>query len=233
MERITGATERARGARDGDDRSTGVPAADRRRVGGRGRRRHLRGRRPVHRRGRRDRRRGRSRGRRARRRRGSRRVRGLGADAAGRAPADLPPRGRPARGPHARRSSTCSHARPARASASGCSRCMFVPSLFRQAAALAYAPMGQIIPSDTGRVRDGDPQAGRRRRRARAVERGADPLGALDRGPARARERGRAEAVGVVAVHRRPALGRDLRRGGPPRRRPQHRHARSRRGRRR
>ncbi len=27
---------------------------------------------------------------------------------------------------------------------------MFVPSLFRQAAALAYAPMGQIIPSDTG-----------------------------------------------------------------------------------
>ena len=27
---------------------------------------------------------------------------------------------------------------------------MFVPNLFRQAAALAYAPMGQIIPSDTG-----------------------------------------------------------------------------------
>ncbi|HVS84366.1 MAG TPA: aldehyde dehydrogenase family protein [Gaiellaceae bacterium] len=27
---------------------------------------------------------------------------------------------------------------------------MFVPNLFRQAAALAYAPMGQVIPSDTG-----------------------------------------------------------------------------------
>ena len=27
---------------------------------------------------------------------------------------------------------------------------LFVPNLFRQAAALAYAPMGQIIPSDTG-----------------------------------------------------------------------------------
>ena len=27
---------------------------------------------------------------------------------------------------------------------------MFVPNLFRQAAALAYAPVGQVIPSDTG-----------------------------------------------------------------------------------
>jgi len=32
----------------------------------------------------------------------------------------------------------------------GMFQCMFVPNLFRQAAALAYAPMGQIIPSDTG-----------------------------------------------------------------------------------
>ena len=31
----------------------------------------------------------------------------------------------------------------------------FVPGLFRQAAALAYAPIGEVIPSDTGRVRDG------------------------------------------------------------------------------
>ena len=32
----------------------------------------------------------------------------------------------------------------------GMFQCMFVPNLFRQAAALAYAPLGQIIPSDTG-----------------------------------------------------------------------------------
>ncbi len=32
----------------------------------------------------------------------------------------------------------------------GMFQCAFVPNLFRQAAALAYAPLGQIIPSDTG-----------------------------------------------------------------------------------
>jgi acyl-CoA reductase-like NAD-dependent aldehyde dehydrogenase len=32
----------------------------------------------------------------------------------------------------------------------GMFQCLFVPNLFRQAAALAYAPMGQLIPSDTG-----------------------------------------------------------------------------------
>ncbi|HUJ54721.1 MAG TPA: aldehyde dehydrogenase family protein [Gaiellaceae bacterium] len=32
----------------------------------------------------------------------------------------------------------------------GMFQCMFVPNLFRQAAALAYAPLGEIIPSDTG-----------------------------------------------------------------------------------
>lgn len=32
----------------------------------------------------------------------------------------------------------------------GMFQCLFVPNLFRQAAALAYAPLGQIIPSDTG-----------------------------------------------------------------------------------
>ena len=97
----------------------------------------------------------------------------------------------------------------------------------------AYAPMGEIIPSDTRRVRDGHPPAGRRRRRDRAVERGADPLGALDRRAARARQHGRAEAVRALAVRRRAALGRDLRRGGPAAGRPEHRHARARRGRRR
>ena len=47
----------------------------------------------------------------------------------------------------------------------------------------------------SGDARDGHPQAGRRRRRDRALERRADPLGAVDRGAARAREHGRAEAV--------------------------------------
>ena len=32
----------------------------------------------------------------------------------------------------------------------GMFQCMFVPNLFRQAAALAYSPLGQILPSDTG-----------------------------------------------------------------------------------
>ena len=41
----------------------------------------------------------------------------------------------------------------------------FVPSLFRQAAALAYAPLGQVIPSDTGAFAMGLRQAGRGRRR--------------------------------------------------------------------
>ena len=82
-------------------------------------------------------------------------------------------------------------------------------------------------------ARDGDAPAGRRRRRDRAVERRADPVGALDRGAARARQHGRAEAVGVVAAGRRPALGRDLRGGGPAGGRAEHRHARARRRRRR
>ena len=32
----------------------------------------------------------------------------------------------------------------------GMFQCLFVPNLFRQAAALAYAPLGQVLPSDTG-----------------------------------------------------------------------------------
>ena len=108
---------------------------------------------------------------------------------------------------------------------------VFVPGLFRQAAALAVRAARAGHPVRHRRVRDGDPPAGRRRRRDRAVERGADPLRALDRGAARARQHGRAEAVGVVAVVGRPALGRDLRRGRAARRRAQRRHACARRGR--
>ena len=50
------------------------------------------------------------------------------------------------------------------------------------------------------RVRDGGPPAGRRRRRDRAVERGADPVRPVDRGAARAREHRRAEAVRAPPV---------------------------------
>ena len=90
----------------------------------------------------------------------------------------------------------------------------FVPGLFRQAAALAYAPLGTVIPSDhPGTVAMGIRRPVGRRRRDRALERGADPLCALDRGAAGPREHRRPEAVRVVAVLGRPALGRDLRRG--------------------
>ena len=82
-------------------------------------------------------------------------------------------------------------------------------------------------PTIRGRWRMGIRQAGRGRRRDRAVERRADPVGALDRGAARARQHRRAEAVGVVAVRRRAALGRDLRRGRAARRRAEHRHPRA------
>ena len=103
----------------------------------------------------------------------------------------------------------------------------FVPGLFRQAAGAAYAPLGEVLPSDPGCLGDGYPPAGRRGGCDRAVERRADPLGPLDRRTARAREHCRAEAVRMVAGRWRPALGRDLRRGGPSRRRAQHRHERA------
>ncbi len=106
----------------------------------------------------------------------------------------------------------------------------FVPGLLRQAAGRGVRAARPDHPlGPPGDARDGDPQAGRRRRRDRAVERRADPLGALDRGAARAREHRRAEAVGAVAGRRRADLGRDLQRGGPAGRRPEHRHARARR----
>ena len=127
---------------------------------------------------------------------------GLGADAArraaGRSSSRPPTCSRAAR----TRSSRCSRARPDRRSASGCSRCTSCPGLFRQAAALAYAPIGEVIPSDIGRLRDGAAAPGRRRRRDRAVERGADPVRPLDRRAARARQHRRAQAVRVVAGRR-------------------------------
>ena len=134
----------------------------------------------------------------------------------------------------ATRSSSCSRARPAAASASGCSRCSFVPGLFRQAAAIAVRAGRPGHPlRRSGHVRDGTAPARRRRRRDRAVERRADPFRALDRRAARARQHRRPQAVGVVAGVGRPDLGRDLRRGRAAGRRAEHRHARAGRGRRR
>ena len=89
---------------------------------------------------------------------------------------------------------------------------------------------GRDHPLGHRRVRDGDSPPGRRRRRDRALERGADPLRALDHRTARPRQHGRAQAFRALAVRRRAAVGRDLRRGGTPAGSPQHRHARSRRG---
>ena len=136
------------------------------------------------------------------------------ATAAGRAAAGLPGGGRHPRSGAATRSSRGSRARPGCTFGFGMFQMGFVPGLFRQAAALAYAPLGQVIPSD----HPGTLALGIRRPvgvvgRDRALERGADPLGPLDRGAARARQHRRAEAVRVVAVLGRSPLGRDLRRG--------------------
>ena len=127
------------------------------------------------------------------------------------------------------RSSRCSRARPAARSASACSRCTSSRTCSGRRRRSPYAPIGEVIPSDIRRLRDGAAPARRRRRRDRAVERGADPLRALDRGAARAREHRRAQAVRALARRRRPRLGRDLRRGRPAAGRAEHRHARSRR----
>ena len=106
----------------------------------------------------------------------------------------------------------------------------FVPGLFRQTAALAYAPVGEVIPSDMGAFAMGLRRPGRRRRGDRPLERGADPVRPLDRGAARAWQCRRAQAVRVVANRRRPDLGRDLRRGRAARRRTEHRAQRAWRG---
>ena len=117
------------------------------------------------------------------------------------------------------RSSGCWPARPAAASASACSRCTSCRACSGRPPALAYAPTGEIIPSDI----PGAFAMGMRRPvgvvgAIAPVERRADPLGALDRRAAGARQHGRAQALGGVADRRRPDLGRDLRRGRAARR---------------
>ncbi len=156
-------------------------------------------------------------------------VPGLVADRAGRAPADLPESGRRAREPAAR------GGRPARDRDRRELRLRHVPDGLRARAlpagggACLLADRADHPVGPSRHARDGRQAAGRRRRGNRTVERGADPVGTLDRGPARAREHRRAQAVRAVAGRRRAHLGRDLRRGRPARRRPEHRHARPRR----
>ena len=89
----------------------------------------------------------------ARRRPPSRRGRGgrgsrLGGVAARRAPGHLPRRRPTFSRAAATRSSTCSRARPAATFGFGMFQMMFTPGLLRQAAGAAYAPVGEMIPSD-------------------------------------------------------------------------------------
>ena len=139
-------------------------------------------------------------------RRGGGRVRGLARDSAGRAAAHLPEGRRPARGASRRGRGD------ARARDRLDVRVRHVPVVLRPEP-LPAGGRARVRADRTGHpvrhgcVRDGHPAPGRRRRRVRALERSAHPLGALDRGAARARQHRRAEAVRVVAVDRRPALG--------------------------
>ena len=139
-------------------------------------RRDVREPRPVHGRRRLRGRGGEPGGRRARGRGRGRRVPRVVADPACRAAGDLPEGGRGARVPAGRGRRRCSPGRPAARSASACSRCISSPGSSARRRRSAYAPLGEVIPSDTGRLRDGAAAPGRRRRRDRAVERGADPL---------------------------------------------------------
>src|SRR5207253_1334429 len=86
---------------------------------------------------------------------------------------------------------------------------------------------GEVVARVSAGGRDGGAAAGRRRRCDRALERRADPLGALDRGAARARQHRRLEAVRALALRRRAALGRDLLGGRAAGRRPERRYART------
>ena len=140
-------------------------------------------------------------------------------DAAGRAAAHLPQGGGHPRAPAGTRSRPGSPGRPARTFGFAMFQLHFVPGLFRQAAGAAYAPLGRGDPvGHPGTMAMGIRRPVGRRRRDRAVERRADPVRPLDRSAARAREHRRPEAVRAVAVLRRPALGRDLRRGRAARR---------------
>ena len=103
----------------------------------------------------------------------------------------------------------------------------FVPGLLRQAAALAYSPIGQILPVRPARGHGhGAAPARRGGRRHLPLERRPDPVRPRLRRPAGAGQHRGGQAVRGVPVRRRAPLGRDLRRGRAARRRPQHRHPR-------
>ena len=174
---------------------------------------------------------GRARGRAARDRGRGRRVPGLVADAAGGAPGHLPQGRRHPRDAAGTRSSRCSRARPAARSASGCSRCTSCRACSARRPRSPYAPIGQVIPSDTGTF-------------AMGLRRPVGVVGAIAPWNAAlilsARSIAAPLALGntvvlkpseLLAVRRRPALGRDLRRGRAAGRRAEHRHARAGRGR--
>ena len=119
----------------------------------------------------------------------------------------------------ATRSSRGSHARPGCTFGFGMFQMGFVPGLFRQAAALAYAPLGQVIPSDhPGTL-------------AMGIRRPVGVVGAIAPWNAAlilsARSIAAPLALGNTVVLKpsewspyvgRPPLGRDLRRGGAARR---------------
>ena len=160
---------------------------------------------------------GRHAGRRAKGRRGScGRVPGVVDRASGRTAAGLPQGGRRSR-EQGRRGRLAARSRDRRHL-----RLRHVPAPFRGRAVPPggwnrVRADGRDHPLGHRRLRHGASPPGRRRRRDRALERGADPLRALDHRAARARQHGRAQAFRALAVRRRAALGRDLRRGGTAR----------------
>ena len=132
----------------------------------------------------------------------------------------------------ATRSCPCSRARRAARSGSGCSRWASRRALLRQAAGAAYTPVGEVIPSDM-------PGA-----LALGIRQPVGVVGAIAPWNAALILSLRSITAPIVygntvvlkpsellAVHGRARLGRDLRRGGLPGRRAEHRHARTRGGR--
>ena len=188
-------------------RGTRGEAVHRRGVDGCLRRRHVRGARPLH-------------GRR-RRPRARRLPRGCGAGDRGcrsGVPRMVAERSRPAPGdlPQGRRHSRVAPGRDRRAARPRDGRQLrfrHVPDGLRAGPPAPGGRGGVLAPGADPRhrpprnARNGHSQARRRRRRDRTLERGADSLGALDRGTAGARKHGRPEAVGALADRRRPRSG--------------------------
>ena len=156
---------------------------------------------------------------------------GWAQSAAGRAPADLPRRRPTSSRAGATRSSRGSPARRAARSASGCSRWASCPASSARRRRSPYAPLGTVIPSDNPGTL------------AMGIRKPVGVVGAIAPWNAAlilsARSIAAPLALGNTVVLKpsewspyvgRPALGRDLRRGGAAGGRAEHRHARARRG---